>query len=119
PEPVIMALANPEPEIQPEAARQAGARIICTGRSDFPNQINNALAFPGLLRGVLDRRARRMTEGMFEAAAHALAGLIPPAELRDTHILPDLWDPRVVPAVAAAVARAAAADGAAPGSRAP
>ncbi|HEX6988049.1 MAG TPA: malic enzyme-like NAD(P)-binding protein, partial [Bacillota bacterium] len=118
-EPVIMALANPEPEIDPEAARSAGARIVCTARSDHPNQINNALAFPGLLRGALDARARRMTPRMFESAARALAGVLSAGEMTEESILPNLWDPRVVPAVAAAVAEAAAADGVAPVTCAP
>lgn len=111
PDPVVMALANPDPEIVPALAREAGARIVCTGRSDYPNQINNVLAFPGIFRGALDVRARAITSGMKQAAARALAELISPSELQEDFIIPTVWDPRVVPAVAAAVAAAAAADG--------
>lgn len=111
--PIVMALANPDPEIKPALAREAGAAIVCTGRSDYPNQINNVLAFPGLFRGALDVRAATVTESMKQAAARALADLIEPGELRSDYIIPSVWDPRVVPAVAAAVAVAAGVDGAA------
>lgn len=101
PHPIIFALANPDPEIMPDEAIRAGARIVATGRSDFPNQINNVIAYPGIFRGVLDARIPRITEEMKRAAAEALASLVtnPDAE----HIIPDVFDPRVVPTVAAAV----------------
>src|SRR5690606_18480299 len=120
PGPIIFALANPAPEIPPDAAREAGAAVAATGRSDDPNQINNVLIYPGLLKGVLEARARAITPGMVLAAARALAALVAPADpARDgappQRLLPSLWDERVVPAVAAAVARQAqAAGGAAP-----
>ncbi len=104
---VIFAMANPEPEILPEEAKAAGARIVGTGRSDYPNQINNVLAFPGIFRGALDVRAREITEEMKIAAAHALAGLISDEELKEDYILPLAFDPRVCNAVATAVAEAA------------
>ncbi|HEY8415240.1 MAG TPA: malic enzyme-like NAD(P)-binding protein [Thermaerobacter sp.] len=106
-EAIVMAMANPTPEIFPEAAAAAGARVVCTGRSDFPNQINNVLAFPGVFRGALDVRAREINEAMKVAAARAIAELIPPNELSERHIVPEARDERVAPAVAAAVARAA------------
>ncbi|MFW5981254.1 MAG: NAD(P)-dependent malic enzyme, partial [bacterium] len=104
--PVIFALANPTPEIAPELAKKAGANIIATGRSDYPNQINNVLAFPGVLRGALDVRAKDINEEMKLAAAHAIAGLITD-DIKDDYIVPAPFDPRVAPAVAAAVAKAA------------
>lgn len=104
---VIFAMANPEPEILPEEAKAAGARIVGTGRSDYPNQINNVLAFPGIFRGALDVRAREITEEMKIAAAHALAGLISDEELKEDYILPLAFDPRVCNAVATAVGKAA------------
>ena len=104
---VIFAMANPEPEILPEDAKNAGARIVGTGRSDFPNQINNVLAFPGIFRGALDVRAKEINEDMKIAAALALADLISDEELSDEYILPKAFDPRVRDAVATAVAKAA------------
>ena len=103
---VVFPMANPVPEIEPEDALAAGARIVGTGRSDHPNQINNVLAFPGLFRGALDARAKRITEEMKWAASFALAALIPENELSETNILPAAFDPRVGPAVAKAVAEA-------------
>ncbi|RDV84323.1 NAD(P)-dependent malic enzyme [Ammonifex thiophilus] len=105
PHPIVFALANPEPEIRPELARQAGAAVIATGRSDYPNQVNNALAFPGVFRGALDVRAREINEAMKLAAVKAIAELV--EKPRPDYIIPDPFDPRVVPAVARAVAEAA------------
>ena len=104
---IIFACANPTPEIFPDEARAGGARVISTGRSDFPNQINNVLAFPGVFRGAFDVRARDINEEMKLAAAHALAGLIPDDALREDYIIPAPFDPRVKDAVAKAVAQAA------------
>ena len=104
---IIMAMANPEPEIMPELAKKAGARIICTGRSDFPNQVNNLLAFPGIFRGALDVRATDINTEMKIAAATAIASLIPEDELREDNIMTSPVDERVAPRVAAAVAQAA------------
>ncbi|MCL6518013.1 malic enzyme-like NAD(P)-binding protein, partial [Alicyclobacillus sp.] len=106
-DPVIFAMANPVPEIHPEEALALGARVVGTGRSDYPNQINNVLAFPGLFRGALDTRAKHITEEMKMAAAHAIADLVSDGELRPDYVIPKAFDPRVAPAVAAAVARAA------------
>ena len=108
---IVFACANPTPEIDPALAKEAGAAVVCTGRSDYPNQVNNVLVFPGLFRGVLDARASRVTEGMKIAAAHAIAGLIPASELHSENILPLAFDSRVRDAVASAVAQAARADG--------
>ncbi len=108
---IIFACANPTPEIFPTEALEAGARIVSTGRSDFPNQINNVLAFPGIFRGAFDVRASDINEAMKLAAAKALAALIPEGELRADNIIPAPLDPRVAPAVAAAVAQAALATG--------
>jgi len=105
-DPILFPLANPVPEIMPDEARAAGAAIVGTGRSDFPNQINNVLAFPGIFRGALDVRARDINDEMKIAAAHALAALVGD-ELSPDHIIPEAFDPRVGPAVAAAVAEAA------------
>ena len=105
-DPILFPLANPVPEIMPDEARAAGAAIVGTGRSDFPNQINNVLAFPGIFRGALDMRARDINDEMKIAAAHALAALVGD-ELSPDHIIPEAFDPRVGPAVAAAVAEAA------------
>src|SRR3712207_234830 len=102
-------MANPNPEIRPEDAEKY-ARVIATGRSDFPNQINNVLAFPGIFRGALDVHASAITEGMKLAAAHALAGLVGD-ELQEGLIVPSPFDPRVGPAVAQAVSEAAKRDG--------
>ncbi len=107
PDPVIFACANPTPEIFPEEALAAGARVVGTGRSDYPNQINNVLAFPGIFRGALDVRAREINDAMKVAAAQALADLIPQEELSEKNIIPSAFDKRVVPAVAQAVAQAA------------
>jgi malate dehydrogenase (oxaloacetate-decarboxylating) len=105
PESIVFALANPDPEVHPEVAARH-ASIVATGRSDFPNQINNVLAFPGVFRGALDVRATSITESMKLAAADALAAVIT-GELRADHIIPSVFDERVAPAVAAAVADAA------------
>ena len=104
---IIFACANPTPEIFPEDAKAAGAAVIATGRSDFPNQINNVLAFPGIFRGTFDVRARDINEEMKMAAAKALAGIISDEELSADYIIPKAFDPRVGPAVAKAVAQAA------------
>ncbi len=104
---IIFACANPTPEIFPEDAKAGGAAVISTGRSDFPNQINNVLAFPGVFRGTFDVRASDINEAMKMAAAKALAELISPEELSADYIIPKAFDPRVGPAVAAAVAQAA------------
>ena len=106
-DPVIFACANPTPEIFPEEALAAGARVVGTGRSDYPNQINNVLVFPGIFRGALDVRARDINDAMKVAAAKAIASLIPESELREDNIIPSAFDPRVAQAVAAAVAQAA------------
>ncbi|MCG2771239.1 MAG: NADP-dependent malic enzyme [Desulfobacterales bacterium] len=108
--PVVFALANPDPEIHPEAAKAAGALVVATGRSDFPNQVNNCLAFPGIFRGALDIRARRINDAMNIAAAHAIAALVGD-RLSPGYILPEAMDFRVPPAVAEAVAQAAMATG--------
>ncbi|MBS2969990.1 NAD-dependent malic enzyme [Metabacillus sp. KIGAM252] len=105
--PIIFAMANPVPEIMPEDAREAGAMVIGTGRSDFPNQVNNVLAFPGIFRGALDVRATHINEQMKMAAVEAIAGLIDESEIRPDYVIPAPFDPRVAPAVAAAVAKAA------------
>ncbi|MBU2602702.1 MAG: NADP-dependent malic enzyme [Actinobacteria bacterium] len=107
---IIFAMANPDPEIMPHLAREAGAAVVGTGRSDFPNQVNNVLGFPGIFRGALDVRATHITENMKIAAAHALADLVGD-DLSADHVIPEAFDLRVAPAVAAAVARAAIEDG--------
>lgn len=104
---IIFACANPTPEIMPEEAKAAGARIVSTGRSDYPNQINNVLVFPGMFRGAFDVRAREINEEMKMAAANALASLISEAELSEDYIIPRAFDPRVGVSVAKAVAKAA------------
>nr|WP_202410049.1 MULTISPECIES: malic enzyme-like NAD(P)-binding protein [Halobacillus] len=108
---IIFAMANPEPEIMPEDAKEAGARVIGTGRSDFPNQVNNVLAFPGIFRGALDVRATRINEKMKIAAAEAIASLVSEDELSEDYVIPAPFDPRVAPAVAASVAKAAMESG--------
>ena len=108
---VIFPMANPVPEIMPELAKKAGAAVVGTGRSDYPNQINNVLAFPGIFRGALDVRAREINEEMKLAAAEALSGLVSDAELSAEYILPRAFDQRVGPAVASAVASAARSSG--------
>ena len=102
-DPFIFAMANPTPEIMPDVAKAAGAAIIGTGRSDFPNQINNVVAFPGIFRGALEGRARQITETMKLAAAHAIADLVPASELGRENIMPEAFDPNVADAVAQAV----------------
>jgi malate dehydrogenase (oxaloacetate-decarboxylating) len=111
PNPIIFACANPTPEIMPEEAKAGGAAVIATGRSDFPNQINNVLAFPGIFRGTFDVRASDINEEMKMAAARALAELVSEEELSTEYIIPKAFDPRVGKAVAAAVAQAARASG--------
>ena len=110
-EPIIFAMANPTPEIMPDAAKKAGARIVGTGRSDFPNQINNVLAFPGIFRGALDCRASEINEDMKAAASYAIASLVSDDELNDEYILPKAFDRRVGKAVAEAVMEAARKSG--------
>ena len=105
--PVIFAMANPIPEIMPDTAKEAGALVVGTGRSDFPNQVNNVLAFPGIFRGALDVRATHINEKMKMAAVEAIAGLIGQDELNADYVIPRPFDPRVAPEVAAAVAQAA------------
>ncbi|NCU18077.1 NAD(P)-dependent malic enzyme [Pallidibacillus pasinlerensis] len=106
-DPIIFAMANPEPEIMPEDAKDAGAAVIGTGRSDYPNQVNNVLAFPGIFRGALDVRATQINEEMKIAAVKAIAGLIQDDELSKDYIIPKPFDPNVAPTVAEAVAKAA------------
>ena len=106
-DPVVFACANPVPEILPDEAKKAGVAVMATGRSDFPNQVNNVLAFPGIFRGALDVRASDINDEMKIAAANAIAGIVSDAELNPEYILPDAFDKRVGPAVAAAVAQAA------------
>jgi malate dehydrogenase (oxaloacetate-decarboxylating) len=110
-DPIIFALANPIPEIMPDEAFAAGAKVVATGRSDFPNQVNNSLAFPGIFRGALDVRARVINDDMKVAAAQAIASLISPEQLEAKTIIPGALDLRVPPAVASAVAKAAMASG--------
>ncbi len=110
-DPVVLAMANPVPEIFPDEARAAGAKVIGTGRSDFPNQVNNVLAFPGVFRGALDARATDISEGMKIAAAHAIADLITDEELSPDYVIPKPMDRRVAPAVAEAVAAQAVKEG--------
>jgi malate dehydrogenase (oxaloacetate-decarboxylating) len=111
--PIIFALANPEPEIRPELAKQCGIEIIATGRSDFPNQVNNVLAFPGVFRGALDANATDINMEMKLAAAKAIASIVE-NDIRADYIIPKPFDPKVLPAVATAVAKAAVATGVAP-----
>ncbi|MDR2515718.1 MAG: NAD-dependent malic enzyme [Christensenellaceae bacterium] len=114
PDSIIFAMANPTPEIMPDLAKKAGVRVMGTGRSDFPNQVNNCLAFPGLFRGALDSGAREINDEMKFAAVQALSSLVAGEDLSEDHILPAALDPRVAPAVAKAVAEAAISSGAAP-----
>lgn len=100
---ILFAMANPVPEIMPDLAREAGARVVGTGRSDFPNQVNNVEVFPGIFKGALEGRASQITEEMKLAAATAIASLIPDEELSDTHILPEPFDPRLADVVSKAV----------------
>ena len=104
---IVFACANPTPEIFPEDAKAGGAKVVSTGRSDYPNQINNVLAFPGIFRGTFDVRASEINDEMNMAAARALAALISDEELSPDYIIPKAFDPRVGPAVAKAVAQAA------------
>lgn len=108
---IVLAMANPVPEIMPDEAKAAGAAIVGTGRSDFPNQINNVVAFPGIFRGALDVRAKQITENMKIAAAYAIASLVDDSELKPDYILPYAFDERIKDAVACAVADAARKDG--------
>lgn len=106
-DPILFPMANPTPEIMPELAKAAGAAVVGTGRSDFPNQINNVLAFPGIFRGALDVRAKDINDEMKVAAAYAIAGLVEEKDLNADYIIPNPFDKRVAPAVAKAVAEAA------------
>jgi len=110
PDPIVLAMANPTPEIMPDLAKKAGAKIVGTGRSDFPNQINNVVAFPGIFRGALDVRASAITENMKIAAAYAIASLVDEDKLEPDYILPYAFDPRIKDTVAKAVAEAAIKD---------
>jgi malate dehydrogenase (oxaloacetate-decarboxylating) len=117
-EPFVFAMANPDPEVLPEAARPY-AGVVATGRSDYPNQINNVLAFPGVFRGALDARATTITEEMKLAAAEGIARVVADDELSDEYIIPSVFDRRVSVAVAEAVAREAERDGVARGAAPP
>lgn len=110
-DPIVLAMANPTPEIMPDEAKEAGARIVGTGRSDFPNQINNVVAFPSIFRGALDVRASQITENMKIAAAYAIASLVDDEKLTEDYILPYAFDERIKDTVASAVANAARKDG--------
>ncbi|MFQ3802172.1 malic enzyme-like NAD(P)-binding protein [Staphylococcus equorum] len=110
-DPIIFAMANPNPEIQPDVAKAAGAKVIGTGRSDFPNQINNVLAFPGIFRGALDVEATQINEAMKQAAVEAIANLIHQEELNPDYCIPGPFDKRVAPSVAREVAKAAMESG--------
>lgn len=110
-DPIVLAMANPTPEIMPDEAKAAGAKIVGTGRSDFPNQINNVVAFPGIFRGALDVRASQITENMKIAAAYAIASLVDDKDLNPDYILPYAFDERIKDTVASAVAEAAKKDG--------
>ena len=109
-DPIVFAMANPIPEIQPELVSKIVA-VMATGRSDYPNQINNVLAFPGVFRGALDCRAQTITTTMYLEAANAIASLVKPSDLNREHIIPSVFDKRVAPAVAAAVQQAARQEG--------
>ncbi|HBX47706.1 MAG TPA: NAD-dependent malic enzyme, partial [Clostridiaceae bacterium] len=104
---IIMAMANPNPEILPSVAKEAGARVVCTGRSDFPNQVNNVVAFPGIFRGALDVRASEINDEMKIAAAYAIASVVKDDELNEDYVMPNAFDLRIAPVVAREVARAA------------
>ncbi len=110
-DPIIFAMANPTPEIMPDLAKQGGARVVATGRSDFPNQINNVLVFPGIFRGALDVRAKNITEEMKMAASRAIASLVTPEELNEDYIIPSPFDKRVCSVVAKEVGRVAREQG--------
>ena len=105
-DPIVFAMANPDPEIAPEET-EGRVRIMATGRSDYPNQINNTLCLPGILRGALDSRAREMNEEMMLAAAYALANVVPDEDLSEDYVIPSVFDDRIVPTMAEAVAEAA------------
>lgn len=107
-DPIVFVMSNPVPEIMPDLAKAAGAAVVGTGRSDFPNQVNNVIAFPGIFRGALDGRAHKITEEMKEAAARAIAGVIPEEELTADYVLPDPFNPLIVEKIAAAVMAEAA-----------
>lgn len=119
PGPIVFALANPDPEILPDAAAAAGAAVVASGRFDFPNHCNNVLAFPALMRGALDTRAQRITLGMCLAASRAIAGAVPTADLAPGHILPSPLEDDLYPVIAEAVAQAAVAEGQARRATAP
>ena len=103
PDSILFAMANPVPEIMPDLAKAAGARVVGTGRSDFPNQVNNVVAFPGIFKGALEGRATQITEKMKLAAALAIASLVPDDQLNEDNIMPEAFDPRVADVVAEAV----------------
>ena len=100
---ILFAMANPVPENIPDLAKEAGAKVVGTGRSDFPNQVNNVVAFPGIFKGALEGRATQITEEMKLAAANAIAGLVPEEELNENNILPEAFDPRVADTVSKAI----------------
>ena len=102
-EAILFAMANPVPEIMPDLAKKAGARVVGTGRSDFPNQVNNVVAFPGIFRGALEGHAKQITDKMKLAAANAIAALVSDEELNENNIMPEAFDPRVADVVADAV----------------
>ena len=102
-DPILFAMANPTPEIMPDIAKKAGAAVVGTGRSDFPNQVNNVVAFPGIFKGALEGRATQITEEMKLAAAHAIAGLVADEDINENNILPEAFDPRVAEVVSKAV----------------
>ena len=100
---ILFAMANPVPEIMPDLAKEAGAQVVGTGRSDFPSKVNNVVAFPGIFKGALEGRATQITEEMKLAAANAIAGLVPEEELNENNILPEAFDPRVADTVSKAI----------------
>jgi malate dehydrogenase (oxaloacetate-decarboxylating) len=100
---ILFAMANPVPEIMPDVAKKAGAKVVGTGRSDFPNQVNNVVAFPGIFKGALEGRAKQITEEMKLAAALAIAGLVADEDLHEDNILPEAFDPRVAQVVSQAI----------------
>ena len=100
---ILFAMANPVPEIMPDLAKAAGAKVVGTGRSDFPNQVNNVVAFPGIFKGALEGRATQITEEMKLAAANAIAGLVADEDLNENNILPEAFDPRVAETVSQAI----------------
>jgi malate dehydrogenase (oxaloacetate-decarboxylating) len=102
-DPIVFVMSNPTPEIMPDLAKEAGAAVVGTGRSDFPNQVNNVIAFPGIFRGALDARASRITEEMKEAAARAIAAVIPEEELTADYVLPDPFNPLIVERISDAI----------------